>query len=374
MNICIFSEYAYSLLKKEGDIIGGAELQMVNLARGLSKRSHNVSFVVFEKPSYSFEEIDGISVYNPFNLNNSGYSYLKPKNIYFLIKALNKIDSDIFIQRAGTPLTGILSIYAKLNKKIFLYSVASDDDVSDYLRIRSVKDLKRVLYITGVWFSTCVICQSINQKKSLIEYSEKIKCEIIKNMLTSEINNYERNNNPDTDALWVGRCDKIKRPEIFINLAKKLPNLKFKMICRLSIDPEFYHKISQLANETSNLEFLGFVPHEEIYKYYLQSKMLVCTSLMEGFPNTFLEAWVHGMPVVSLGIDPDGIISKYNLGICSRNFDELVNGIKILSKDIDLREKICLNSREYIFNEHSIDKTLDRYEYVLSKYYSTNKV
>lgn len=369
MKICIFSEYAYPLLKGEGDRVGGAELQMVNLARELSKRSYDVSFMVFNSLSSSIEEIDGITVYNSFNIKNSGYSYLKPKNISLLIKNLDVINPDILVQRAVSPLTGILSLYAKLKKKVFLYSVASDQDIIFNLHVKNIKDLINIPYIIGIRYSTCVLCQSMNQKILLDKYSTQIKSELVKNIYNFKINKYEKNKEFDTDVLWVGRCEKVKRPEMFIELAKKLPDMRFQMICASSKENlEYYQQISQLANETNNIKFLGFIPHEKISTYYSKSMMLVCTSLREGFPNTFLEAWGHEIPVVSLGIDPDGIISKYNLGFCSRNFNELVNDVEILSTDAHLREKMCFNGREYVSSEHSVDKILDCYEYIFRKY------
>jgi hypothetical protein len=101
IKICILSELAYSLLTGSG-IRGGAELQMVILAKELVKRSYDVSFITFEKSDSSHEDINGIAVYNLFHTRTRGSTYLYPQNIYKLFKALKKIDADIYIQRAAT--------------------------------------------------------------------------------------------------------------------------------------------------------------------------------------------------------------------------------------------------------------------------------
>ena len=122
IKICILSELAYSLLAGHG-IGGGAELQMSILAKELVKRSYDVSFITFEKSSRSSELIDGIKVYNPFDNKDSGYTYLNPQNIYKLLKILKKINADIYIQRATSPLTGFIGFFTKLNNnRIFLFS------------------------------------------------------------------------------------------------------------------------------------------------------------------------------------------------------------------------------------------------------------
>jgi glycosyltransferase involved in cell wall biosynthesis len=35
---------------------------------------------------------------------------------------------------------------------------------------------------------------------------------------------------------------------------------------------------------------------------------LVSTSSHEGMPNTFVEAWGHGVPVLTLSFDSDGVV------------------------------------------------------------------
>ena len=360
LRICIISEYAYSSLNSIGKEIGGAELQMILLAKGLIKRGYDVHLIAFSKSKNSFELIDGIKVHIPYDNKSSGFTHFYPLNLYKLLKLLNKINADIYIQSAGFPIAGITAFLAKLNNKIFIYASSSDHSVSTYLTIKKVKDLELIPYIYGIKNATCVVCQTENQKK-LLKSSLSKEGIIIKTFIPiKQCNEFEQVTN---EILWAGRVIKGKLPELYLELAKRLPEYKFKMIGAPFInDLDYYNEIKEKALKIKNVDFLGFVPHNEIDKYYNNSDIFISTSNAEGFPNTFLEAWNCGIPIISIHFDPDNLIKKCNLGLYSNNFEELVKNTKKLMVDENLRKELGENGRKYVKNEHGVSKILDDYE------------
>jgi glycosyltransferase involved in cell wall biosynthesis len=370
MKICIISEYAYSLGTNKSGTPGGAELQTTLLAKEFVKRSYDVSFVVFVKKEYTVKIIDGIKVYNPFDNQLSGHTYLYPQNMYKLFKLLKKIDADIYIQMGETPLTGAIAFFSKLKNKVFLYLAASDRDVTVTLLIKSIKDLKKLFFRFGVKHCDCVICQTSHQKNLLKQTINK-EGKIIKSLYPSTKIKHDENGNSKLKILWVGRLIKEKRPELFLKLAKTLPEFRFWMIGpKASITDaayNYYCRIKEEASRIKNLDFIGFVPHNKIDKYYAKSSLLINTSPSEGFPNTFLEAWGNYVPVVTLGFDPDGIISRYRLGFNSKTFDQMVEDIKTLLKNEKLRKEMGMNSWRYVRKEHDIKKILKEYEKIIDQ-------
>ena len=127
-------------------------------------------------------------------------------------------------------------------------------------------------------------------------------------------------------------------------------------------DEDYFEEIKDKAEKIANIDFISNVPRIEIYKYYAEASMLINTSSSEGFPNTFLESWANNTPIITLNFDPDDIISKYSLGLYSKNFNELKENIIKLIEDDQLRKKMGINGFNYVKEEHDIHKIANDYE------------
>ncbi|UCE08250.1 MAG: glycosyltransferase family 4 protein, partial [bacterium] len=197
------------------------------------------------------------------------------------------------------------------------------------------------------------------QKRILKERFKKNSI-IIKNGLIIPKVTCEINNNPI--ILWVASIRSIKRPNLFIELAKSIPNAHFEMVGGKVIgETLLYEKIRMAAKKVPNLRFHGFVPYYNVNEYFNRASIFVNTSIIEGFPNTFIQAWMHNTPVVSLNVDPDKIIQNKKLGFFSGTFEQMVLDLKILLEDETLRKAIGKNARKYVEKEHNIKKTVKKY-------------
>ncbi|MFM8458527.1 MAG: glycosyltransferase, partial [Chthoniobacterales bacterium] len=127
------------------------------------------------------------------------------------------------------------------------------------------------------------------------------------------------------DFLWVARCQRIKRPHLFLDLAERFPEAKCEMICPRE-DLELWQEVSDRAKGLANLTFRESVPYTEIQDRYDAAKFLVSTSEAEGFPNNMIQAAQGSAGVLSLEVDPDGFIGTFGAGFCAKgNFDLLVD-------------------------------------------------
>lgn len=114
------------------------------------------------------------------------------------------------------------------------------------------------------------------------------------------------------DVLWIGKNNSFKRPEQLVQLANSLPARKFCMVLN-KMEPASWEAI--VATLPSNVTLIESVPADQIENLFRQSKVFVSTSLHEGFANTFLQAAKNRVPVVSMGSDPNGMLSVHQGGL-----------------------------------------------------------
>ncbi|GAH07780.1 unnamed protein product, partial [marine sediment metagenome] len=101
-----------------------------------------------------------------------------------------------------------------------------------------------------------------------------------------------------------------KQPEIFIELAHRLPQFKFVMIGGMQSARMYDYTIRAALQQTpANFQYLGSMPINQVNALISQSDLLLYTSLpVEGFGNSFLQAWLRGVPTLSPFFDLDGIL------------------------------------------------------------------
>jgi glycosyltransferase involved in cell wall biosynthesis len=132
------------------------------------------------------------------------------------------------------------------------------------------------------------------------------------------------------DLLWIGRCQQIKRPHLFLDLAERLPTARCTMICSRE-DIPLWEVIAERAKAIQNVTLLERVPYHGIQEYYDRSRLLVSTSEAEGVPNVMIQAAQGGTGIISLEMDPDGMIGRFGAGFCAEgDFERMVAEISRL--------------------------------------------
>jgi len=356
-NICFVSPQAYpTLAQTMHQSVGGAEVQQVLIAKELKKYQFNISFVAGDYGQKTIEEIDGMRIIESFKefYGNRKLRFLP--DMILLFRALRIPDADIYYLRSPIFLLGQVALFCKEYKRKLIFSASKDLDAQrDY--IASLVFPVNHLASYGIMHADVIIAQSDHQKENFKKNFGR-RSMVIKNGISLPSSPPKRS---PSFILWVGRIIEWKRPELFLDLAKKIQDASFKMVAIPDRDTSYNERIRREADKIPNLEYKNFVPYEEIGQYFDETLLFVNTSSHEGFPNTFLQAWVRYVPSVSLEIDPDECICRNRLGFHSRTFEQMVKDVELLLEDENLREEMGINARRYVEREHDMTKIAQQY-------------
>jgi len=349
MNICIIDPRIYQLFNESVySGFGGAQVQFTLLAKALSKMENcKISIIVGDHGQAEREFYGNIELIKSFKVKDSIlFKILKS------LKAIRKAKAQVFMQRSLTPYSGIIALLVRLLGKKFVYMIAHDFEVDGNNALhKSIfgRFLSKLLFKKA----NIIVAQNQYQLKHL--ENRGIKALLIKSSVIIE----ETISSEKKAHLWLGRTEKFKQPELFLDLAEHFPDEKFMMVCPRSYhsDLEIQNQLKNRAKELGNVEFYDeYLPYSQVSKVLSVAKTIINTSVAEGFPNTFLQAGVYKIPILSLAVDPDNFIDHFDCGFyCSNNFDMLLSSFQILSESVELCSNKGLNAYNYVFQHHNIE-------------------
>ncbi|KAA3607039.1 MAG: glycosyltransferase [Calditrichaeota bacterium] len=355
--VCLISPSLGKFVKKEADYkLGGAELQILLLTRKLAELGYPTTLLVFDKQKtkYKFENFEVLEC-NPEGGIIPFFHFFYRYTPKFLL-ALKESDADVYIQRGASALTGLIALYCKLFNKKFIFMSASLHNVNfGYTSKTNMRDGK--LYEYGLRNASKVLVQT-NEQKNLLMETHSLESDLIKNITMWGFD--VKLDSPKEYFLWVGLIGPPKQPDVMVKLAKMLPSVKFLVIGAPRENMEYFNKYKNEFLSLENVIFKESVSREEIHKFYEKSIALLNTSNREGFSNTWIEGWIYHVPIISLSVNPDSIFDKFGTGIHSKTIEQMAKDIRLLNVDIDLRNKLGRSGFDYVRENHSEEKVMEK--------------
>lgn len=373
MRICFAMDFHYT------ERIGGAEVQAWLLAKELARRGFEVHYLAqsLRGRAEVTEARDGVHLHW---LRNPGY--LQWRNGLRYYRALKHINPDLLIQRTTSFNTGVIGFYAGKHRKQFAWICTDNSIPNRWFFTRKEWNASRAKNLLGKLKSPILLVNAIlydlardwgmKQAPHIFTQNDEQFSKLIYNYKLSSLRMPSGHELPETrispqqrfcnkTILWVGNLGANKRPEKFVQLAALLKREDWRFVMlggRKGID-----NLRQFTADSQprSLIWLGEKPLEEALSCFDQATVLVNTSESEGFPNTFIHAWLRGMPVVTLGVDPNQIITRNALGHVVSNVTEMASALHELLSDEVYYSKLSECIATYARNHLTISKVADNF-------------
>jgi glycosyltransferase involved in cell wall biosynthesis len=359
MKICIvgLDDYPQLANLKDAKYVGGESVQHVLLARAWRDLGHEVSMIVHDHGQGRVTTIDGIRAVAPY-ARGAGLPVLRfaHPRLTGMMAALRQVDADIYYQSPAGAQTGITAWFCRRHGKRFIVRIASDlACIPGRQLIRLWRDRK--IYEYGLRNADLIVAQS-EQQRTLLKRNYGLKSEVLD--MAVEMPGGPQPDK-DIDVLWVSNFRPVKRPEVVLDLARRLPGVRFTMAGgSLPGADDYYRAMREAASQLPNVTCPGGVPYAEVGALFSRAKIFLNTSQIEGFPNTFLQAWVRGVPVVTF-FDPDSLVKQRQLGRTAAHLDDMVDAIQTLLNDDGERHRAGERSRAYAVAQFSGARIASRY-------------
>ena len=365
MKISVVAHFAYgAMVSDPTKHVGGVERQVSILTKWMAKHGHDVTLITWDEGQSSDVQIDGVKIIKLCKQEDGirGLRFFYPRWTS-LIAALKSSNADIYYQNCAEYVTGQIALWCKINNKKFTYSVASEPDCDPvFPQMHKFRD--KFLYKYGLLNSSKIIVQNKKQQ-SMLSNGFNLNS-VILNMACQgpSQEEYIEPSSPRSgkiNIIWVGRIARVKRPELIFRIASRLKHCTITVIGGVDKDQEFANSILKASKEYPNVSMLGSIDHKLIEKEYKKSSLLCCTSEYEGLPNTFLEAWSHGLPIIST-VDPDNTLKENKTGIYCTNIESMIDEIENLADNVGLWKEYSKNSRNYYLKYHALDSAMKKFE------------
>ena len=274
----------------------------------------------------------------------------------FLIRLLRQEQPDVIYQRVGCAYTGICAAYARVCGARLIWHISIDNDLDrDMGRFHFLSRIvERQLRDFGIRRADTIVAQT-HQQAQVLGTRFGREAVVVKNFQPPANHGNTKKRVPT--VVWIANLKPAKRPELFLELVRKTSQalgIQFVMVGRGG-DCEPYATLISEAAKISQLIYVGEKTVEQTNDLIASAHILINTSIVEGFPNTYIQAWFRKTVVVSLDIDPDGVLQKHDLGFVAKSPKALADIVEKLVRDDALRETTAGRALNYATSEHGLD-------------------
>ncbi len=358
--ICLHAPLVYPLLAgKRIEFAGGAQVQQVAMAEGLRDRGFEVSIVVHDFGQPALEVRRGITLHRSLRSSQGlpGLRFFYPR-MWKTLAALRRANAEVYYTRGEGLWCGVTCDFAHFRGASFVMGIAHDEDVSRELR-RIPNPRERWMHRRALSRADAIVIQNRTQEETLRRDFGR-HGELVRNLTSLPERAVDAG--AGGTVVWLATYAPSKRPAWFVELARRLPEVRFVMAGTLLPPPhprQTWEECRVASLRMLNLTVRGFVAREELDELYSDAALFVHTSPAEGIPNAVLEAWARAVPTVTC-VDLDGAAARHGLGSVARDPEELVDQVRGWMADPAARRAAGARARQHVRSEYDPERSLER--------------
>jgi glycosyltransferase involved in cell wall biosynthesis len=333
------------------------------LAKALAAVGFSV-YVVDPMTGDSWEPIKGVHVGGVpgWDRGIKGFRFLTHR-IPSLWRTLKRTGAGLFYARGMGVLELVVLAFAKVSRAKFVFAVAADSELMGFMdRYHHFHEGNATFWdvisnVVPIEVAARILVRAadvvlVQHEHQAILAGQKAKKVVHLNNLVDPELLAVRPKQSSGNILLVGAISKRKGLRVLLPIIESVEHVVFEFVgTPQHVEGEsVWNRLSGYPNVILH----GQLPREQTLEKIATAKALLNVSEMEGFPNTFLEAWVLGTPVISLFVDPGGIIKRNHLGyVCDGDMEELVRLLQVGHYDVDTS-----HARKYVLDQHSPAKAV----------------
>jgi glycosyltransferase involved in cell wall biosynthesis len=153
--------------------------------------------------------------------------------------------------------------------------------------------------------------------------------------------------------LWMGRMAREKGPDIVVRAMAETPGA-YLWMAGGGAEEKPVKELAGRLDLLDRVRFLGW--RDDIHALLETADIFVCASRMEPLGNVILEAWAHGLPIVSArSPGPEHLIAHGETGllVANDNPSDMARALNELISDISLRKTLGEAGRAHFRNVYS---------------------
>ena len=360
-HVCFIAVHIYPVLAGHRGIafVGGAEVQQSVQMRALLRAGCRISVLTKDHGQPDVVDCDGITVYKIPDAGRRGWPGLRffHPRMSDLVRLLRRISPDIvFMQTAGEQVASA-AVYARLSGRPFVFAGASDKDFV-MGPLPGMPPQHTALDRWGLRAAEAVVVQNVAQLELLKRHFHRDGY-LIQNGYEEPLAQPAAFDGP---VLWAATVKPLKRPDLVLSLARRLRHLRFLMVGGAGVDrgaQAYFDGIARQARGLSNLTMTGHVPFRDVGAAFDGASVCLNTSDYEGLPNTFMQAWLRGIPTLSF-VRPESAPGVSGTLACD-DLDHMVLRLDRLTRDRAAWAASSQACRRHFDDHHTIDVAVQRY-------------